>query len=158
MKSEKIEELKKKNQLRRLLQKLSLIDESFSKNSISFFNSDYKTILDLSEKHIVDVFKAEGSKVVNITHLYISIKNNIQQYFNNLDNKKSSYLIVIPFEGNFFETEIELNTLLSRFDFIINSFFKVDDNVSEEILIYQENLTKAFCLFREEHRYYISVW
>jgi hypothetical protein len=80
------------------------------------------------------------------------IKNYISKHGN------SVFTIIIPFNNDYFEVSMELNILSDNYDKLADVFFRIDNNTSEDILIYKKNWYAGLCLFREEHRYYISIW
>lgn len=106
--------------------------------------------------YIINNEVASGSRVGNIDKLLLSFEILIKKYIEKYGN--SIFRVIIPFNDYYFEASIQLSVLVENYNKIVDTFFKIDNNTSEEILIYKENRQAGLCLFREEHRYYISIW
>jgi hypothetical protein len=156
MQSSKFEKLRLINSQKRLLGKLISIDSRFSNCIITDVNIDYQELVNASGKYLVRSVVANGSKVGNIDELLLSFEILIKRYIGKYGS--SIFKAIIPFDNDYFEISMELNVLSDNYNNFVDTFFKIDSNTSEEILIYKKNWQAGLCLFREEHRYYISIW
>jgi hypothetical protein len=152
----KFEEIKRRNNRKKLSEKLLSIDSQFSKSIIENIGFDYQKLVYISKKYVVCDEVANGSKINNINNILSSFEIFIKKYIDKCGT--SIFKVILPFNNDYFEMSIELIVLSDLYNEIVDAFFKIDSNTSEEILLYKENYQAGLCLFREEHRYYISVW
>lgn len=156
MQSSKFEKIRRLNSQRRLLKELTVIDCRFSNCNITDVDVDYQELVIESKMHVISNKIASGSRVGNIDELLLSFGILIKKYIEKYGN--SIFKVIIPFNDYYFETSMQLSVLVDNYNKIVDTFFKIDNNTSEEILIYKENRQAGLCLFREEYRYYISIW
>lgn len=156
MQSLKFEKIRRLNSQRRLLEKLTIIDCRFTNCIITDVNVDYQELVTTSKMHVISNKVASGSRVGNIDELLLSFEILMKKYIEKYGN--SIFRVIIPFNDYYFETSIQLSVLVDNYNKIVDTFFKIDNHTSEEILIYKENRQAGLCLFREEHRYYVSIW
>jgi hypothetical protein len=156
MQSSKFEKLRRVNSQKMLLEKLTIIDCRFSNCIITDADVDYQELVTISKMHVISIEVASGSRVSNIDELLLSFEVLMKKYIEKYGN--SIFRVIIPFNDYYFETSMELSVLANNYTKFVDTFFKIDNNTSEEILIYKENKQAGLCLFREEHRYYISIW
>lgn len=156
MQSSKFEKIRRLNSQRRLLKELTIIDCRFFNCIITDVDVDYQELVTMSKMHIISNKIASGSRVGNIDELLLSFEILIKKYIEKYGN--SIFRVIIPFNDYYFETSMQLSVLVDNYNKIVDTFFKIDNNTSEEILICKKNIQSGLCLFREEHRYYISIW
>lgn len=156
MQSSKFEKIRRLNSQRRLLKELTIIDCRFFNCIITDVDIDYQELVTMSKMHIISNKIASGSRVGNIDELLLSFEILIKKYIEKYGN--SIFRVIIPFNDYYFETSMQLSVLVDNYNKIVDTFFKIDNNTSEEILICKKNIQAGLCLFREEHRYYISIW
>lgn len=156
MENNRFKELRRLNSQKRLKDELTFIDSRFFHSDITKISIDYQELVNVSEKHIVSNIKANGSRTDNVNYILSLFKISIKKYIE--QNGDSEFKIIIPFEDYHFELSIYLNLMVDNYENIIETFFKIDNNTSKEILIYKEKGQAGLCLFREEYRYYISIW
>lgn len=156
MQNNRFKELRRLNSQKILKNELILIDSRFSHSNITNISIDYQELVKVSEKHITNNIRADGSKVNNINDILSLFNILINKYIE--QNGNSAFKIIIPFNDYYFELSIFLNLIVDNYKKIIDTFFKIDNNASKEILIYKEDEQAGLCLLREEHRYFIAIW
>ncbi len=156
MQNNRFKELRRLNSQKILKNELILIDSRFSHSNITNISIDYQELVKVSEKHITNNIRADGSKVNNINDILSLFNILIKKYIE--QNGNSAFKIIIPFNDYYFELSIFLNLIVDNYKKIIDTFFKIDNNASKEILIYKEDEQAGLCLLREEHRYFIAIW
>ncbi len=152
----KFEELRKRNSQKNLLKTLGSIDARFHQETVYDVSIDYQKIIDKSKNNLIYTELATGSKVNNIDHILSLFKTSVDKYI--IQFGSSSFKIIVPFDNDYFEVSIELSVLSDNYIKLVDTFFKIDVNTSDEILIYNDDCQSGLCLFREEHQYYISIW
>ena len=156
MKNNRFKELRKLSIQKRLEKELSLIDSRFSHSNITDVGVDYHELVKVAETHIISKIIADGSYVDNVDNIISSFNILVKKYIE--QNGDSDFRIIIPFDDYHFELSTNLSLIIANYEKIIDSFFKIDNRIIEEILIYKEKERAGLCLFREEHRYFIAIW
>lgn len=156
MQNNRFQELKRLNSQQRLKKALILIDSRFSHSTITNVSIDYRELVQVSEKHITKNIRADGCRVNHIYDILSLFKILITKYIE--QNGDSAFKMMVPFDGYDFELSVFLNWMVDNYEKITDTFFKIDDNTSQEILIYKEDEQAGLCLLSEEHRYFIAIW